>query len=182
MCVCVFLAANVHSPLLQEEKIRHQQQYPEYRYQPKRASRSGRSISSPSGTSFPGRCNRCNRAILSPTTTHAPQPTRPILPPLAPVLSTAASDMNGLALMPSSQRRDSRQHHAPPRSTSTWKATTAQWTTEACRHQATRSAVATQTAERMLPHQEDLPSVHPTPCYPRIATRLHAGLVHCPQA
>lgn len=61
----------VSSPLTptQEEKARHQQQYPEYRYQPRRSGRDGysRSLSSGLGQN-PGSaiCNRCGGRIMNP--------------------------------------------------------------------------------------------------------------------
>ncbi|KAL4932743.1 putative HMG box transcriptional regulator [Aspergillus undulatus] len=56
--------------LAEEEKARHQQQYPEYRYQPRRLNRDGsrNSLSSglshnPSGATI---CNRCGGRIMNP--------------------------------------------------------------------------------------------------------------------
>ncbi|KAL4738328.1 hypothetical protein BDV11DRAFT_216068 [Aspergillus similis] len=53
-----------------EEKARHQQQYPEYRYQPRRYGRDGSSKSLGSGLSHnpPGStiCNRCGGRIMNP--------------------------------------------------------------------------------------------------------------------
>ena len=47
--------------MLQEEKIRHQKQYPEYRYQPRRSGRNGsHSTSQPSSTeTSPRKCPKC---------------------------------------------------------------------------------------------------------------------------
>ncbi|KAL6238140.1 hypothetical protein BDW75DRAFT_237643 [Aspergillus navahoensis] len=56
--------------LAEEEKARHQQQYPEYRYQPRRYGRDGSSRSLGSGLSHnpPGStiCNRCGGRIMNP--------------------------------------------------------------------------------------------------------------------
>ncbi|KAL3464088.1 hypothetical protein BJX64DRAFT_103220 [Aspergillus heterothallicus] len=56
--------------LAEEEKARHQQQYPEYRYQPRRYGRDGTSRSLSSGISHnpPGStiCNRCGGRIMNP--------------------------------------------------------------------------------------------------------------------
>ncbi|KAL2835191.1 HMG box protein [Aspergillus cavernicola] len=56
--------------LAEEEKARHQQQYPEYRYQPRRYGRDGSSRSLSSGISHnpPGStiCNRCGGRIMNP--------------------------------------------------------------------------------------------------------------------
>ncbi|KAL4777958.1 hypothetical protein BJX76DRAFT_352960 [Aspergillus varians] len=56
--------------LAEEEKARHQQQYPEYRYQPRRYGRDGTSRSLSSGLSHnpPGStiCNRCGGRIMNP--------------------------------------------------------------------------------------------------------------------
>ncbi|KAL2862863.1 putative HMG box transcriptional regulator [Aspergillus lucknowensis] len=56
--------------LAEEEKARHQQQYPEYRYQPRRYGRDGTSRSLSSGISHnpPGStiCTRCGGRIMNP--------------------------------------------------------------------------------------------------------------------
>ncbi|CEL05326.1 hypothetical protein ASPCAL06444 [Aspergillus calidoustus] len=58
--------------LAEEEKARHQQQYPEYRYQPRRYGRDGSSRTLSSGISHnpPGStiCNRCGGRIMNPPT------------------------------------------------------------------------------------------------------------------
>ncbi|KAJ5160850.1 uncharacterized protein N7482_007854 [Penicillium canariense] len=55
--------------ILQEEKIRHAQQYPAYRYQPRRVGRDGSSRSSGSGISHNptggSTCNRCGGRIMN---------------------------------------------------------------------------------------------------------------------
>ncbi|KXJ86683.1 hypothetical protein Micbo1qcDRAFT_218863 [Microdochium bolleyi] len=64
--------------LAEEEKIRHQQQYPDYRYQPRRGGKSGASHSGgarplSSGGDDPGRCNKCGgRYIATPRTPNTP--------------------------------------------------------------------------------------------------------------
>ncbi|KAL5343756.1 hypothetical protein BJX70DRAFT_393808 [Aspergillus crustosus] len=56
--------------LAEEEKVRHQQQYPEYRYQPRRYGRDGtsKSLSSRLSHNPPGStiCNRCGGRIMNP--------------------------------------------------------------------------------------------------------------------
>ncbi|KAL4891935.1 hypothetical protein BDV59DRAFT_61158 [Aspergillus ambiguus] len=56
--------------LAEEEKARHQQQYPEYRYQPRRYGRDGTSRSSSTGISHnpPGStvCSRCGGRVMNP--------------------------------------------------------------------------------------------------------------------
>ncbi|KAL4887053.1 hypothetical protein BJY04DRAFT_177158 [Aspergillus karnatakaensis] len=56
--------------MAEQEKARHQQQYPEYRYQPRRYGRDGASRSSSSGLSHnpPGSttCTRCGGRIMNP--------------------------------------------------------------------------------------------------------------------
>ncbi|EAW10527.1 putative HMG box transcriptional regulator [Aspergillus clavatus NRRL 1] len=56
--------------LAEEEKARHQQQYPEYRYQPRRYGRDGNSRSMSSGISHnpPGStvCTRCGGRVMTP--------------------------------------------------------------------------------------------------------------------
>ncbi|KAK6433725.1 slightly ste11-like protein [Oleoguttula sp. CCFEE 5521] len=62
---------NEWKALAEEEKIRHQQQYPTYRYQPKRNGRRNSITSDTPGsaTSERPRCNKCGgRAILAPST------------------------------------------------------------------------------------------------------------------
>ncbi|KAL2821935.1 hypothetical protein BJX63DRAFT_427298 [Aspergillus granulosus] len=56
--------------LAEEEKARHQQQYPEYRYQPRRYGRDGTSRNLSSGISHnppgPTTCNRCGGRLMNP--------------------------------------------------------------------------------------------------------------------
>ncbi|OQO08320.1 hypothetical protein B0A48_06190 [Cryoendolithus antarcticus] len=65
---------NEWKALADEEKIRHQQQYPTYRYQPKRNGRRNSITSDTPGsaTSERPRCNKCGgRTILAPPTPYA---------------------------------------------------------------------------------------------------------------
>ncbi|OQO13047.1 hypothetical protein B0A48_02511 [Cryoendolithus antarcticus] len=79
---------NEWKALAEEEKIRHQQQYPTYRYQPKRNGRRNSITSDTPGsaTSERPRCNKCGgRAILAPstpytTTSNATSPSHTHLP------------------------------------------------------------------------------------------------------
>ncbi|EEP80269.1 predicted protein [Uncinocarpus reesii 1704] len=64
--------------LAEEEKARHQQQYPGYRYQPRRPGRKGSTVggginNNPTGASV---CNRCGGRIMNPPST----PTTPFAP------------------------------------------------------------------------------------------------------
>lgn len=77
--------------LAEAEKQRHQQQYPDYRYQPRRGGKgqSGRPGSSPGEDG--GRCPKCNgRSIATPRTPATPFSTptaaTPGLPPYTPTL------------------------------------------------------------------------------------------------
>ncbi|KAH7061550.1 hypothetical protein B0J12DRAFT_736665 [Macrophomina phaseolina] len=83
--------------LAEEEKIRHQQQYPEYRYQPRRGGRRG-SLSALNTNPDKHHCNKCGgRSITTPTTpfsathqhhhhttTTTPSSSTPMLPPPTP--------------------------------------------------------------------------------------------------
>ncbi|PGG98651.1 hypothetical protein AJ79_08806 [Helicocarpus griseus UAMH5409] len=79
--------------LAEEEKARHQQQYPEYRYQPRRYGRNGSNSTSigsgisnnPTGASV---CNRCGGRVMNPPST----PSTPFTPSdPSPVTSTSSS-------------------------------------------------------------------------------------------
>lgn len=88
---------NEWKALAEEEKIRHQQQYPEYRYQPRRGGRRG-SLSSLNTNPDKHQCNKCGgRSITTPTTpfpshnqyhastaASAPSSNAPMLPPPTP--------------------------------------------------------------------------------------------------
>lgn len=71
---------------LQEEKVRHHEQYPDYRYQPRRVGKPGSSPLNPSGqhtTVDKYRCPRCGgRSITTPTSPFVKSPATPSLPPL----------------------------------------------------------------------------------------------------
>ncbi|USW48051.1 Putative High mobility group box domain-containing protein [Septoria linicola] len=55
--------------LAEEEKLRHQQQYPSYRYQPKRSNRRGSLTSEPNSGVEKPRCQKCGgKSILAPST------------------------------------------------------------------------------------------------------------------
>ncbi|PGH27255.1 hypothetical protein AJ80_00965 [Polytolypa hystricis UAMH7299] len=82
--------------LAEEEKARHQQQYPDYRYQPRRYGRNGTSNNtsspgisiSPTGASV---CNRCGGRVMNPPSTPS-TPFTPSLPsPPTSALSTQSS-------------------------------------------------------------------------------------------
>ncbi|GES61770.1 HMG box transcriptional regulator [Aspergillus terreus] len=74
--------------LAEEEKARHQQQYPEYRYQPRRYGRDGSSRNSTSGISHnpPGStvCSRCGGRVMNPPVS-----------PEAPFTPSGSSHTNG---------------------------------------------------------------------------------------
>lgn len=59
--------------LAEEEKQRHQHQYPNYRYQPRRGTKGQGSFSATSPTEEQGRCSKCNgRFIATPRTPSTP--------------------------------------------------------------------------------------------------------------
>ncbi|KAK4988689.1 RuvB ATP-dependent DNA helicase pontin [Elasticomyces elasticus] len=125
--------------LAEEEKSRHQQQYPEYRYQPRRAGRRG-SISSDTPTSAgleKARCQKCGgRSIITPTpntafsgaalatSSSAPTPAHPLahsinFPPPTPSSTTTPSTRylpmltNNLSLDSPYARRFGHQYMPP---------------------------------------------------------------------
>ncbi|KAI9874800.1 MAG: hypothetical protein M1830_009258 [Pleopsidium flavum] len=85
--------------LAEEEKIRHQQQYPDYRYQPRRNGRNNSTSSSlPSASSSvasdPPKCAKCGgRSMMTPNMSTPLTPTTPFtsgLPPSTPSSSSSA--------------------------------------------------------------------------------------------
>ncbi|KAI1750573.1 hypothetical protein F4782DRAFT_541444 [Xylaria castorea] len=64
---------NEWKQLAEEEKIRHQRQYPGYRYQPRRGGKSGSGRPTSSSGDNPGRCPKCGgRYIATPRTPTTP--------------------------------------------------------------------------------------------------------------
>ncbi|KAI0865266.1 hypothetical protein F4860DRAFT_500489 [Xylaria cubensis] len=64
---------NEWKQLAEEEKIRHQRQYPGYRYQPRRGGKSGNGRPTTSSGDPPGRCPKCGgRYIATPRTPTTP--------------------------------------------------------------------------------------------------------------
>lgn len=98
----------------QEEKLRHQRQYPEYRYRPRRGDRRGSMSESKDSLGDKSRCHKCggrNISTISPRTTSAPGSASltPALqhrngPPATPV-SRYLPAMNGLNLNSHPARR-----------------------------------------------------------------------------
>ncbi|KAF1852140.1 uncharacterized protein K460DRAFT_271563 [Cucurbitaria berberidis CBS 394.84] len=78
----------VWQDLAQEEKVRHHEQYPDYRYQPRRMGKPGSSPLNPSGqhtTVEKYRCPRCGgRSIKTPTSPFLDSLGTPTLPPTLP--------------------------------------------------------------------------------------------------
>ncbi|WEW60818.1 slightly ste11-like protein [Emydomyces testavorans] len=78
--------------LAEEEKARHQQQYPDYRYQPRRYGRKGSNIAithsgisnNPTGASV---CSRCGGRVMNPPST----PSTPFIPTVPTRESTVVS-------------------------------------------------------------------------------------------
>jgi len=82
--------------LAEEEKVRHQQLYPDYRYQPRRGGKSGAAHSGgarpiSSGGDDPGRCNRCGGKLIATPRT-----------PSTPFTVVAAGDASSLSAAPAS--------------------------------------------------------------------------------
>ncbi len=93
--------------LAEQEKQRHQQQYPDYRYQPRRGGKGAAARPTSASGEDPGRCSKCGgRYIATPRT------------PSTPMLTPAAAK----APMPPYNTPNSRgmeaefQHHSPPNS------------------------------------------------------------------
>ncbi|KAF9633821.1 hypothetical protein BFW01_g4715 [Lasiodiplodia theobromae] len=126
--------------LAEEEKIRHQQQYPEYRYQPRRGGRRG-SLSL-NTTSDKHHCTKCGgRSITTPTTAFppshnnaaattasasSPSSNAPMLPPptpsslltptsryLPPMMSGLAINTSAAAAVSNPQRRNNSTRTTP---------------------------------------------------------------------
>lgn len=85
---------NKWKALAEEEKLRHQQQYPTYRYQPKRNGRRNSVSEVPGSAGEKPKCTKCGgRTILTPSTPFAPLssgsvPATPGLNVLTPVART----------------------------------------------------------------------------------------------
>ncbi|RAH43257.1 putative HMG box transcriptional regulator [Aspergillus brunneoviolaceus CBS 621.78] len=98
--------------LAEEEKARHQQQYPEYRYQPRRYGRDGNSRNPSSGISHnpPGStvCSRCGGRVMNP-------PVSPDAPPFTPRTSgfNSVSPQVETVAVRSSQARSKDMDRAP---------------------------------------------------------------------
>ncbi|KAI1328064.1 hypothetical protein F5Y16DRAFT_420216 [Xylariaceae sp. FL0255] len=64
---------NTWKQLAEEEKVRHQRQYPGYRYQPRRGGKNASGRPTSSGGDNPGRCPKCGgRYIATPRTPSTP--------------------------------------------------------------------------------------------------------------
>ncbi|KAF2005317.1 hypothetical protein P154DRAFT_357684 [Amniculicola lignicola CBS 123094] len=99
--------------LAQEEKLRHHEQYPDYRYQPRRLGKAG-SVSSPAAqhtTVDKYRCSRCGgRSIKTPTSPFISPAETPTLPPLSALenltpTSRTLAPMSSLTLDSPAHRR-----------------------------------------------------------------------------
>lgn len=97
--------------LAEEEKQRHQNQYPNYRYQPRRGNKSQPGWANTSPTEEQGRCQKCNgRAINTPQTPSTPYSTSPAGklgtpsrgPPSLQRLDTALSRRSSFEVSPTS--------------------------------------------------------------------------------
>ncbi|ATY66416.1 SNF2 family [Cordyceps militaris] len=93
--------------LAEEEKQRHQHQYPNYRYQPRRGSKSQGNWPNPPSGEESGRCMKCNgRTTATPRTPSTPVATPPsakIGPhgqPTLPSIDTSASRRSSMELSP----------------------------------------------------------------------------------
>ncbi|KAF2089838.1 hypothetical protein K490DRAFT_35466 [Saccharata proteae CBS 121410] len=100
--------------LAEEEKLRHQQQYPEYRYQPKRGGRRG-SFSDKASSTEKYTCTKCGgRSISTPNSAFGSSSSfasTNMLPPPTPSLSTPGylpPRMNNLSLQSPLLRRGGR--------------------------------------------------------------------------
>ncbi|EJP65574.1 Repressor of filamentous growth 1 [Beauveria bassiana] len=93
--------------LAEEEKQRHQHQYPNYRYQPRRGSKVQGSWPNTASGEEPGRCTKCNgRTIATPRTPSTPVATPPSVKigphgqPALPSIDTSASRRLSMDLSP----------------------------------------------------------------------------------
>ncbi|KAF2969466.1 hypothetical protein GQX73_g4138 [Xylaria multiplex] len=76
---------NEWKQLAEEEKVRHQRQYPGYRYQPRRGGKNGSGRPTSSSGDTPGRCPKCGgRYIATPRTPTTPFGVASPLPPKRP--------------------------------------------------------------------------------------------------
>lgn len=83
----------------QEEKFRHHQQYPEYRYQPRRNGRVN-SVSDAQGMKSATPCYKCGgHNMASPTTPATAGLPKPILPPITSTGTRDTNSMQQLATM-----------------------------------------------------------------------------------
>ncbi|ERF74196.1 hypothetical protein EPUS_03386 [Endocarpon pusillum Z07020] len=92
---------NQWKALAEEEKLRHQQQYPDYRYQPRRFGRNGnpQTISTINSTGPSGNCLRCGGKTMNPPVT----PNTPLFPNGGPSagMIRSPSTVNTVAGQPS---------------------------------------------------------------------------------
>ncbi|KAH8892050.1 hypothetical protein GQ53DRAFT_806406 [Thozetella sp. PMI_491] len=92
---------NTWKRLAEQEKQRHQQQYPDYRYQPRRGGKGAAARPTPAAGEDPGRCPKCGgRYIATPRT-----PSTPMLTPAA-----AMAPMT-LYNTPGSRKVEAEYHH-----------------------------------------------------------------------
>ncbi|KJZ80351.1 hypothetical protein HIM_00201 [Hirsutella minnesotensis 3608] len=95
--------------LAEEEKQRHQNQYPNYRYQPRRGNKPQNSWAGTSPTEDQGRCPKCNgRAMATPQTPSTPYATSP-----AGKLGTPTSGTPSLQRLETGHSRQSSFEQSP---------------------------------------------------------------------
>ncbi|KAI5923760.1 hypothetical protein F4810DRAFT_719971 [Camillea tinctor] len=114
---------NEWKQLAEEEKIRHQRQYPDYRYQPRRGGKNASGRPTSSSGEIPGRCPKCGgRYIATPRTpstpfsaaTPVPSNMQPYLNPNPRVLETAEHLRRGSASSNLSVDGHGRRYTQPP--------------------------------------------------------------------